>query len=55
MTARAQIAMDENKTLAEQKIENDSLLYMVYKKEGSDEWEEIDVGKPVEGEPPVAQ
>ena len=46
-----EIPMDENKTLADQKIENDSLLYMVYKKEGSDEWETIEVGPPTQGEP----
>ena len=51
----AQLPMDENKALADQKIENDSVIYMIYKKEGSDEWESIDVGKPAEGGEPMPQ
>ena len=45
----------ENKMLKDQKIVCDDTLYMVYKKEGTDEWEAIDLDG-TGGEPkPVAE
>jgi len=38
-----EIVVDENKTLAEQKIQSDDVVYMVYRKEGTEEWEKIEV------------
>jgi len=38
-----EMAVDENKTLTDQKIQSDDVLYMIYRKEGSEEWEEIDI------------
>lgn len=38
-----EIALDENKTLADQKISCDDVLYMIYRKEGSEEWEDIEL------------
>ena len=32
-------------------VENDQELFMIYKKEGTDEWEDIDIGA-LAGEPP---
>mmetsp|Transcript_11949 Transcript_11949/g.30640 ORF Transcript_11949/g.30640 Transcript_11949/m.30640 type:complete len:107 (-) Transcript_11949:366-686(-) len=47
-----EVSLDENKTLKDQKIENDQVLYMVFKKEGSEEWESIEIGdKVAEDEP----
>ena len=43
-----EVQVDDNKTLKDQKIENDMVLYMILKKEGSDEWEEVEVGKKAE-------
>jgi len=45
------VQLDENKTLKDQKVENDMLLYMVYKKEGSEEWEDVQIGDKPEEEP----
>mmetsp|Transcript_2625 Transcript_2625/g.4513 ORF Transcript_2625/g.4513 Transcript_2625/m.4513 type:complete len:107 (-) Transcript_2625:312-632(-) len=44
------IPLDENKTLLDQKVENDQELYLIYRKEGGDEWEAIETPdcKPVE-------
>ncbi|KAL1510519.1 hypothetical protein AB1Y20_006822 [Prymnesium parvum] len=40
-----ELPIDEHKSLADMKVENDQELYMVYKKEGSDnDWEEIEIG-----------
>jgi len=33
------VPLDENKTLADQKVENDQELFLVYRKEGCDEWD----------------
>ncbi len=35
-------------------IQNDDVLYMIYRKEGSEEWEEIDNGAPADGAPKEA-
>ncbi|KOO27983.1 transcription elongation factor b polypeptide 2-like protein [Chrysochromulina tobinii] len=46
-----EVLLDENKTLKEQKIENDMVLYMVYRIQGSDDWETVMIGdKKAEGE-----
>ena len=45
-----EIPLDELKCLDDQKIANDDVLYMVYKKEGTDEWEDIELA--VEGAVP---
>jgi len=37
--------LDHDKTVGEAKIENDSVVYLVYKKEGANDWEEVDVQK----------
>jgi len=39
-----ELPIDEHKSLADMKVENDQELFMIYKKEGTDEWEEIDIG-----------
>ena len=50
-----EVPIDENKMLKDQKIVCDDTLYMVYKKEGTDEWEAIDLDG-TGGEPkPVAE
>jgi len=36
------VPLDENKSLVDQKVENDQELYLIYRKEGSDEWEAIE-------------
>eukprot|EP01100_Stratorugosa_tubuloviscum_P012500 TRINITY_DN5961_c0_g1_i1.p1 TRINITY_DN5961_c0_g1~~TRINITY_DN5961_c0_g1_i1.p1 ORF type:complete len:118 (-),score=39.61 TRINITY_DN5961_c0_g1_i1:45-347(-) len=36
---------EDDKTLQENRIESEAILFMVYKKEGIDEWESIDVEK----------
>lgn len=41
--AAGEVTVDENKTLADQKIHNDDVLYMIYRKEGSEEWEDIEL------------
>ncbi len=38
-----EVALDENKSLFEQKLQSDDEIFMIYRKEGSDEWEEIDI------------
>merc|ERR1711865_454496 len=46
------VVLDETKSLADQKVDNDQELFMVYRKEGGEgEWEEIQIGAPaaVEG------
>eukprot|EP01115_Flamella_aegyptia_P013560 TRINITY_DN72_c0_g1_i1.p1 TRINITY_DN72_c0_g1~~TRINITY_DN72_c0_g1_i1.p1 ORF type:complete len:102 (-),score=16.90 TRINITY_DN72_c0_g1_i1:46-351(-) len=35
----------EEKTLSDNKLENDSVVYWVHKKEGSDAWEEVNIQK----------
>ena len=35
LDAGGEVTLDENKTLAEQKVENDQEMFMVYKKEGA--------------------
>lgn len=46
-----EVPVDENKTLADQKIQNEDVLYMIYRKEGSDEWEDIELAW-ADGVPP---
>jgi len=36
----------QDASYVDQFLENDSVLYMVFKKEGSDAWEDIDVEQP---------
>uniref|UniRef100_A0A7S0PZ59 Ubiquitin-like domain-containing protein n=1 Tax=Coccolithus braarudii TaxID=221442 RepID=A0A7S0PZ59_9EUKA len=36
------VVLDDNKTLADQKVENDQELYLIFRKEGSDDWELIE-------------
>jgi len=50
-----ELLIDEHKSLADLKVENDQELYMVYKKEGTDEWEEIDIGGGADGPPKTAE
>ena len=38
-----EVPVDEMKCLEDQKIANDDVLYMVYRKEGSDDWEPIEL------------
>lgn len=39
------VVLDETKSLADQKVDNDQELFMVYRKEGGEgEWEEIQIG-----------
>ncbi|ELR14939.1 ubiquitin family protein [Acanthamoeba castellanii str. Neff] len=38
--------LDNDKTVGDYKIENDQVVYLVYKKDGSDEFEEVDIQKP---------
>jgi len=39
------VVLDENKSLADQKVDNDQELFMVYRKEGAEgEWEDIEIG-----------
>jgi len=38
--------LDNDKTVAESKVENDNIVYLVYKKDGSNDWETVDVHKP---------
>mmetsp|Transcript_2411 Transcript_2411/g.3171 ORF Transcript_2411/g.3171 Transcript_2411/m.3171 type:complete len:101 (-) Transcript_2411:191-493(-) len=37
--------LDDAKTLAESKIENDSVVFWVQKKEGTEEWEQVNLQK----------
>ncbi len=47
LDANGEVPLDENKTLAQQKVENDQELFLVYRKEGADdEWEPIEIAKP---------
>eukprot|EP00898_Chlorokybus_atmophyticus_P001451 jgi/Chlat1/2306/Chrsp17S02597 len=39
----AATVLDENKTLADLRIENDAVLAVVYKQEGTEEWEDVDI------------
>ena len=40
-----EVKLDDNKTLAEQKISNDQELYLVYKKDSGDEWEPVQIAE----------
>jgi len=42
--------LDNDKTVGESKVENDNIVYLVYKKDGSNEWEAVDVQKVKEEE-----
>jgi len=42
-TSRA--ILDDNKALADYKIENDAIVYFIQKKEGSEDWEEVNIQK----------
>mmetsp|Transcript_18665 Transcript_18665/g.40213 ORF Transcript_18665/g.40213 Transcript_18665/m.40213 type:complete len:108 (+) Transcript_18665:189-512(+) len=39
------VALDDSKLLAEQKVENDQELYMIYRAAESDEWEKLEIGE----------
>jgi len=47
-----ELPIDEHKSPADMKVENDQELFMIYKKEGTEEWEEIDIGVSDSGKPP---
>jgi len=38
--------LDNDKSVSDSKIENDNVVYLVYKKEGSNDWEDVEVQKP---------
>jgi len=37
--------LDDAKSVGDSKIENDAVVFLVHKKEGSDAWEDVDVQK----------
>jgi hypothetical protein len=37
--------LEDDKTVADAKIENDNIVFLVYKKEGSNDFEEVDIQK----------
>jgi len=40
------VRLDNDKTVGDYKIENDNIVYLVYKNAGSDDYEDIDIQKP---------
>jgi len=38
--------LDNDKTVGDTKVENDNIVYLVYKKDGSNDFEAVDVQKP---------
>ena len=45
LLGKDQMPLDETQTLAQQRVENESIVYWVEKK-GSDQWEEVQIQKP---------
>mmetsp|Transcript_6209 Transcript_6209/g.19879 ORF Transcript_6209/g.19879 Transcript_6209/m.19879 type:complete len:102 (-) Transcript_6209:301-606(-) len=43
------VPLDEKKSLADQKVENDQEIFLVYRTEDGSSWEPVEVGVPEEG------